>query len=231
MAWLWTAMAARGRDLSVITKFVVRSGWHGAGIPGDGGRRQGGGHRLGHAGPMWLVLTYLLHTVGELALSPVGMSATTRLAPRRFSGQAMGLWFTSLAMGNLLASRLAGELDAPKRGGMAGYFNWMFWFGIAAARRAAADAAPAQALGRRQARSMQAMNDPRQRRMLVLCLATVYLVWGTSYMATRVGVLHLPPLLFAGVRFLISGVAAAGRRVLARLPPLRSWPVSGVTCW
>lgn len=45
----------------------------------------------------------------------------------------------------------------------------------------------------------------RQRRMLVLCLATVYLIWGTSYLATRVGVLHLPPLLFGGARFLIAG--------------------------
>lgn len=42
--------------------------------------------------------------------------------------------------------------------------------------------------------------------MLVLCLATVYLVWGTSYIATRVGVLALPPLLFGGVRFMIAGV-------------------------
>lgn len=50
------------------------------------------------------------------------------------------------------------------------------------------------------------MTDPRQRRLLVLSLATVYLVWGTSYMATRVGVLNLPPLLFAGVRFFISGM-------------------------
>jgi drug/metabolite transporter (DMT)-like permease len=41
--------------------------------------------------------------------------------------------------------------------------------------------------------------------MLVLCLATVYLVWGTSYIATRVGVQHLPPLLFAGVRFILGG--------------------------
>jgi drug/metabolite transporter (DMT)-like permease len=47
--------------------------------------------------------------------------------------------------------------------------------------------------------------DPTQRRMLVLCLLTVYLVWGTSYIATRVGVLHLPPLLFAGVRFMLGG--------------------------
>ncbi|HXC57973.1 MAG TPA: EamA family transporter [Steroidobacteraceae bacterium] len=47
--------------------------------------------------------------------------------------------------------------------------------------------------------------EARHRRLLVLCLAAVYLIWGTSYMATRVGVLHLPPLLFAGARFLISG--------------------------
>jgi drug/metabolite transporter (DMT)-like permease len=44
------------------------------------------------------------------------------------------------------------------------------------------------------------------RRMLVLCLAAVYIVWGTSYVATRVGVLNLPPLLFGGVRFLIAGI-------------------------
>jgi drug/metabolite transporter (DMT)-like permease len=45
-----------------------------------------------------------------------------------------------------------------------------------------------------------------QRRMLVLCLATVYIVWGTSYIATRIGVLNLPPFLFAGVRFILGGL-------------------------
>jgi drug/metabolite transporter (DMT)-like permease len=54
------------------------------------------------------------------------------------------------------------------------------------------------------------VNDARQRRLLVLCLTTVYLVWGTSYIATRVGVLHLPPLLFAGVRFILGGVLLTG---------------------
>ncbi|HWL63331.1 MAG TPA: EamA family transporter [Steroidobacteraceae bacterium] len=49
------------------------------------------------------------------------------------------------------------------------------------------------------------MNAPRQRRLLVLCLSTVYLVWGTSYLATRIGVLSLPPFLFGGVRFLLGG--------------------------
>ncbi|MEO6078904.1 MAG: EamA family transporter [Steroidobacteraceae bacterium] len=50
------------------------------------------------------------------------------------------------------------------------------------------------------------MSAAHQRRMLVLCLATVYLVWGSSYIATRVGVLNLPPLLFAGLRFILGGV-------------------------
>jgi drug/metabolite transporter (DMT)-like permease len=51
------------------------------------------------------------------------------------------------------------------------------------------------------------MNEARRhRRMLVLCLAAVYIVWGTSYVATRVGVLSLPPLLFGGVRFIIAGI-------------------------
>lgn len=54
------------------------------------------------------------------------------------------------------------------------------------------------------------MTAAHQRRMLVLCLATVYLVWGTSYLATRVGVLNLPPLLFGGVRFLLGGAILTG---------------------
>jgi drug/metabolite transporter (DMT)-like permease len=46
--------------------------------------------------------------------------------------------------------------------------------------------------------------------MLVLCLSAVYLIWGTSYLATRIGVLHLPPLLFGGARFLIAGALLTG---------------------
>ncbi len=49
------------------------------------------------------------------------------------------------------------------------------------------------------------MSAAGQRRMLVLCLVIVYLVWGTTYIATRVGVLNLPPFLFGGVRFLLGG--------------------------
>lgn len=61
--------------------------------------------------PTWLVLTYLFHTMGELCLSPVGLSAVTRLSPRRFLGQMMGLWFISIALGNLIAGLVAGRFD------------------------------------------------------------------------------------------------------------------------
>ncbi len=61
--------------------------------------------------PTWLVLTYLFHTFGELALSPVGLSATTKLAPRRYVGQLMGIWFVSIALGNLIAGQIAGDFD------------------------------------------------------------------------------------------------------------------------
>lgn len=70
------------------------------------------------------------------------------------------------------------------------------------------------------------MTDARQRRLLVLCLATVYVVWGTSYIATRVGVTNLPPLLFGGIRFMISGVlmlAFATWRGAAFTPLLAGW--------
>jgi POT family proton-dependent oligopeptide transporter len=132
MAWLWAGLAARGRDLSVITKFALGLVGMALGfLVMVGAAKAFGAH--GSAGPMWLIFTYLIHTIGELALSPVGMSATTRLAPHRFSGQAMGIWFSSLALGNLMASRLAGSLEGADAQGMTHYFGSMFWFGIAAA--------------------------------------------------------------------------------------------------
>jgi proton-dependent oligopeptide transporter, POT family len=53
--------------------------------------------------PMWLVLSYLLQTLGELCLSPVGLSAMSVLAPVRIAGLVMGVWFLALAVGNYLA--------------------------------------------------------------------------------------------------------------------------------
>ncbi len=63
------------------------------------------------ASMFWLVVTYFLHSVGELTLSPVGLSATTKLSPKRYVGQMMGIWFVGAALGNLIAGLFAGNFD------------------------------------------------------------------------------------------------------------------------
>ncbi len=60
----------------------------------------------------WLVVTYFFHTVGELCLSPVGLSSMTKLAPDRLVSQMMGTWFMGAALGNLIAGRVAGYIEA-----------------------------------------------------------------------------------------------------------------------
>jgi POT family proton-dependent oligopeptide transporter len=58
--------------------------------------------------PLWLVATYLLHTIGELSLSPVGLSSMTKLAPDRVKGMMMGVWFLAASVGNLIAGGVLG---------------------------------------------------------------------------------------------------------------------------
>jgi POT family proton-dependent oligopeptide transporter len=74
------------------------------------------------AGPQWLLLAYLLHCFGELCLSPVGLSSVTKLAPPRFVGQMMGLWFLATSFGLLLAGLIAGQFDANDLGSMPGQY-------------------------------------------------------------------------------------------------------------
>ena len=62
--------------------------------------------------PSWLVVTYFLHTCGELAISPVGLSAITKLSPTNRVGQMMGIWFVGAALGNLFAGLVAGMLES-----------------------------------------------------------------------------------------------------------------------
>lgn len=61
--------------------------------------------------PVWLVVMYFLHTVGELSLSPVGLSSITKLSPAGRVGQMMGVWFIGTALGNLFAGLVAGQLE------------------------------------------------------------------------------------------------------------------------
>ena len=87
--------------------------------------------------PYWLILTYLLHTFGELCLSPVGLSYVTKLAPKRFVGQMMGMWFLSLSLGNLAAGLIAGEFDANNVAAMPGQYLHIVYFCGGPGRRAA----------------------------------------------------------------------------------------------
>jgi POT family proton-dependent oligopeptide transporter len=66
----------------------------------------------GKVGPGWLAAVYALHTIGELCLSPIGLSMVTKLAPVRVVSLAMGLWFVSSAIANYLAGKLEGILEA-----------------------------------------------------------------------------------------------------------------------
>ncbi|HEX2252847.1 MAG TPA: peptide MFS transporter [Thermoanaerobaculia bacterium] len=64
----------------------------------------------------WLVVTYFLHTCGELCLSPVGLSSITKLAPRGRVGQMMGIWFIAAALGNVFAGLVAGGVEETAYG-------------------------------------------------------------------------------------------------------------------
>lgn len=70
-----------------------------------------GATKPGSVAISWLVVTYFLHTVGDLCLSPVGLSSITKLAPRDRISQMMGLWFVATALGNLFAGLTAGGLE------------------------------------------------------------------------------------------------------------------------
>jgi POT family proton-dependent oligopeptide transporter len=60
----------------------------------------------------WLIATYFFHTTGELCLSPVGLSAMTKLSPAKLVGQMMGIWFLATSFGNLMAGLLAGKMES-----------------------------------------------------------------------------------------------------------------------
>jgi POT family proton-dependent oligopeptide transporter len=64
--------------------------------------------------PLWIVLAYLLITLGELLLSPIGLSAVTTLAPQRLVGMMMGIWFVALGFGGQFAGRLAKLSNVPE---------------------------------------------------------------------------------------------------------------------
>jgi POT family proton-dependent oligopeptide transporter len=77
----------------------------------------------GKVSPLWLVALFFLQTVGELFLSPVGLSTMTKLAPARLVGLILGVWFLAAAWGNKLAGVLGGAFTATDAQGLASYFG------------------------------------------------------------------------------------------------------------
>jgi POT family proton-dependent oligopeptide transporter len=78
----------------------------------------------GRVSPLWLVALFFLQTVGELFLSPVGLSTMTRLAPRRAVGFVLGIWFLGAALGNKLAGVLGSGFTSADPAALAWSFGW-----------------------------------------------------------------------------------------------------------
>lgn len=107
-AWLWVWLARRNLNPSTPVKLSLGLIFMALGYAVMMGASlvvMGGDKPL----PTWLIMTYVLHTFGEICLYPVGLSAVTKLSPPRLVGQMMGVWFISLAYGNLIAGLFAGE--------------------------------------------------------------------------------------------------------------------------
>lgn len=98
-------------------------------------------NEAGQISMWWLVLAYLLHTTGELCLSPVGLSAVTKLSVQKVVGMAMGTWFLATALSETVAARLGKMAAIDTSGANAGdiastvavyteLFEFLMWIGI-----------------------------------------------------------------------------------------------------
>lgn len=110
-AWLWIRLHKAGKEPSTPAKFAIGLLLVGVGflvlVPAAAKLEAG----TAKVGIIWLLMTYFIHTVGELCLSPVGLSAMTKLAPERIVGQMMGIWFLGASLGNFIGGRVGGMFE------------------------------------------------------------------------------------------------------------------------
>jgi proton-dependent oligopeptide transporter, POT family len=116
LAWLWVALAKRNLNPSTPVKFAI-----GVFLAGLGFLALVAGMKLsGDAGMTavyFIFLIYWIHTMGELMISPVGLSVVTKLAPARAVGMTMGAWFLYSGLSNYLAGIIAAGTGAETIGG------------------------------------------------------------------------------------------------------------------
>ncbi|CAL9453620.1 Di-_tripeptide transporter [Streptomyces sp. enrichment culture] len=105
-AWLWLWLARRNQEPNTIVKFAMGLVLVGGSffvfivpmnMAGDGTM----------VSPMWLVSIYMIQTIGELCLSPVGLSVTTKMAPQKYASQMMGVWFLAVTAGDCTTGLLS----------------------------------------------------------------------------------------------------------------------------
>ena len=115
LAWLWIALAKKGRNPSTPVKFAF-----GVFLAGLGFLALVAGMKASGAGltaVYFVFLIYWIHTMGELLVSPVGLSAVTKMAPASVVGMTMGSWFLYSGLSNYLAGVIARTTGAETLGG------------------------------------------------------------------------------------------------------------------
>jgi len=109
-AWLWIRLGSR--EPSSPAKFAIGLLFATLGFALMILASRASGLENLKVSPVWLLSVYLVHTIGELCLSPVGLSTMTKLAPVRVAGQMMGIWFLATAVGNFLSGQAAGFFES-----------------------------------------------------------------------------------------------------------------------
>ncbi|MEL7492085.1 MAG: peptide MFS transporter [Pseudomonadota bacterium] len=116
IAWMWIALAKRGREPSTPVKFSFGVFGVGLGFLALVAGMKASGS-VGMTAVGFIFLIYWIHTMSELMLSPVGLSAVTKMAPARVVGMAMGAWFLYSGLSNYLAGVIARGTGAETIGG------------------------------------------------------------------------------------------------------------------
>jgi POT family proton-dependent oligopeptide transporter len=126
---LWLALGKRNRNPSSPAKFAfgLFAAGLGFGIMILAANRVLAGGPTTRVSMWWLIISYLFQTFGELSLSPVGLSSMTKLAPHKFVGQMMGIWFMASALGNLIAGIVGGNVDPSRLEQMPLLFERTAW--------------------------------------------------------------------------------------------------------